>query len=123
MFGMSLRDFETVDIVMRVPGSTAHAALIAYDTEDVPDEAEREALLGRKLAYYLEFVHSGRFRNAYPELAKHLLSIEVVCLFPPTNGMRQIESIGGREGKCSIPVNVTTDQEFRSRMGLKPRPS
>jgi hypothetical protein len=37
--------------------------------------------------------------------------------------MLQIESIRDRDGKSAIPVNVTTDQEFRSRLGLKPKAS
>lgn len=118
---MSLSDFETVDIVMRMPGSAGNVALIAYDTEDVPNELEREALLQRKLAFYVEFVRSGQFRTANPELAEHVLSIEVVCVSPPTKGMLQIESIRDRDGKFAIPVKVTTDQEFRSRLGLKPK--
>ena len=108
-------------MVMRVPGEATKTALIAYDSGDVTDPQEREMLLQRKLAFYLEYVRSGQFEKANPELAGQAISIEVVCTLPPTDAMRRIENIRDREGTCSIRVNVTSDQEFRSRLGLKPK--
>src|SRR5262245_34358452 len=118
---MSLREFHTVDIVMRVPGDRVSTALIAYDSGDVSEPREREALLQKKLAFYLEYVRSGQFGKGNPDLAEHPVCIEVVCLLPPTKAMLQIESIQDRDATHSIPVNVTSDQEFRARLGLKPR--
>ena len=104
---------------MRLPNEAAKAALIAYDSGDVTDPEEREALLQKKLAFYLEFVRSGQIWQAKPELAGHSISIEVVCTQPPTEAMRQVENIGTQDGAVSIPVRVTSDQEFRARLGLK----
>ena len=118
---MSLRDIDSIDIVMRMPGADVRAALIVYDTGDVADPRDREALLQKKLASYLEFVRSGQFGKSNPELAGHPISIEVICSLPPTDAMRQIQNVSDRSGEHSLPVNVTSDQEFRARLGLKPK--
>ncbi|MBL8536611.1 MAG: hypothetical protein JNM59_04340 [Hyphomonadaceae bacterium] len=120
---MSLKDLNTVDIVMRVPGEDAKVALVAYDSGDVTEPSEREALLQHKLAFYSEFVRSGQFERANPALAGHLICIEVVCVLPPTDAMRRIESVVDKEGLGFMGVSVTSDQEFRARLGLKQRTS
>lgn len=112
---MSLRNFTEVDLIVRMPEDPTRTALVIYDGGEVPEAEEREIALQKKLAAYLEFVASGQFRRTHPDLSDTALSIEVVCLHPPTEGMTQVESIRDSVGRLSLPVNVTSDENFRAR--------
>lgn len=116
---MSLADITSVDLVIRLPGEPARAALLIYDSGEIADDGEREKALQNKLKAYLLFVESGQFTETYPALADAELSVEVVCSIAPTDGMRMIEGVRSPEGSgLFIPVNVTEETEFRARLGL-----
>lgn len=113
---MSLADYGTVDLVTRLPGDASKVALVVYDDGNVSDDFEREAALEKKLSTYVMFVKTGQFREAYPDLNRCTLIVEVVCSTPPTHHMKQIETIADDE--FVLPVNVGMESDFRARLGL-----
>lgn len=116
---MSLADITSIDLVTRLPGEPARAALLIYDNGEIADDCERENALQSKLMSYLLFVESGQFTEAYPTLADAELSVEVVCSVAPTDGMRLIEGVRSPERSgFFMPVNVTEETEFRAKLGL-----
>lgn len=116
---MSLADITTIDLVARLPGEPARAALVIYDNGEIADDRERENALQRKLASYLLFVESGQFAEVYSALAGAKVSVEVVCSVAPTDGMKLIEGVHGSErSDLFMPVNVTEEAEFRERWGF-----
>ncbi len=116
---MSLTDATTIDLVTRLPGKPARAALLIYDNGEIVDDLERENALQRKLSTYLLFVESGQFAEAYPALSDAKLSVEVVCSVAPTDGMRLIEGVRHpQRSDFFLPVNIAGETEFRAKLGL-----
>jgi hypothetical protein len=119
MIGVSLMDVSTIDLITRLPGEPARAALVIYDNGEISSDLERENALGRKLRAYLLFVESGQLTEAYPDLADAALSVEVVCSIAPTTDMRLIEGVYSPDrSDFFLPVNVTEEMEFRMKLGL-----
>jgi hypothetical protein len=113
---MSLAKTNSVDVVALLPGKKT-VALIAYDGGEVPQDFEREQAMQKKLQAYLEFVMSGQFARTYPEHAERKRVIQVVCLNPPTEGMKKVKGIRDHDRQETfIPVEVKTDAEFRAAM-------
>ena len=111
---MSLTKTDVIDLVVLTPDKK-RVALIAFDDGQLIEGADREAALQTKLVSYLQFVVSGQFLQIYPEHADRGVCVKVVCMIPPTEGMMKIEGIRDRERPESfLPVEVTTDAEFRS---------
>jgi hypothetical protein len=116
---MSLTDAATIDLVTRLPGEPARAALLIYDNGEIADDLERENALRRKLSAYLLFVESGQFTEAYPGLSDAELSVEVVCSVAPTDGMKLIEGVRPpHRSDFFLPVNIAGEAEFRAKLGL-----
>ena len=113
---MSLADHQKVDLVMEWPGHR-RVVLIATDNGEVPDPTQREDALRRKLSAYLQFVTSGQFARANPNLADREIAIAVVCANAPTDGMMNITGIQDRERpETFIPVEISTVAEFRASL-------
>jgi len=113
---MSLAKTDSVDIVAVLPGKET-VALIACDGGEVPQDLEREQALQKKLIAYLDFVVSGQFNRTYPEHAARKVVIQVVCVNPPTEGMRKVQGIRDHDRpEIFIPVEVQTDREYRAAM-------
>lgn len=119
---MSLAEVTTIDLVIRMPGEKARAALLIYDTGEIVDDLERENALQKKLFAYLLFVNSGQFTKAYPALADAELSVEVVCSATPTDRMKHIEGVRHPDRPdFMLPVNVIEEAEFRRGWGSHKR--
>ena len=88
---MTLVKWDSIDIVFLAP-DRSKVSLVAYDGGEVPEPAEREEALQKKLRTYLEFVASGQFLKMYPQHSDLGVDIIVVCLQPPTDGMNKIEA-------------------------------
>ena len=111
---MSLEKPEVIDLIFLSPDKKK-VTLVAYDGGGVPEHAQREQALQKKLRMYLEFVASGQFLKAYPEHADRGVCALVVCLNPPTENMKMIEGIRDHDRpETFLPVAVTTDAEFRA---------
>jgi hypothetical protein len=96
-------------------------ALIAFDDGQVIPVEDRENALQKKLVSYLQFVVSGQFLRAYPGHGDLGVCVTVVCMVPPTEGMKKIKGIRDHERPESfLSVEVTTDAEFRTSFA-KPR--
>lgn len=116
---MSLADITYIDLVTRLPGEPARAALLIYDNGEIVDALERESALQKKLAAYLTFVETGQFAETYPTLADAELSVEVVCSVAPTDSMKLIEGVRHpQRSDFFLPVHVTEEAEFRAKLGL-----
>jgi hypothetical protein len=113
---MSLTQQNKVDLVAVLPGSR-RVVLVAYDGGEILDPHLREQALQKKLTGYLQFVVSGQFARTYSQFLDRDLSILVVCLNSPTEGMTRIKGI--RDHGCQeifLPVEITTDEEFRASL-------
>lgn len=111
---MSLEKPEVIDVIFLSPDKKK-VSLVVYDGGEVPAPAEREQALQKKLHTYLEFVASGQFLKTYPEHADRGVTALVVCLNPPTEGMKKIEGIRDHDRpETFLPVEVTTDAAFRA---------
>lgn len=118
---MALDKTDVVDILLLSRDKT-RVLMVVYDGGEIPEPAEREQALQKKLHTYLDFVASGHFLKTYPEHADRGVIVTVVCLHPPTPGMKQIESIRDHGGPESfLPVEVMTDAEFRASIAI-PKP-
>lgn len=113
---MSLAQHDVIDLVSLLPGNP-RIALIAYDGGEVPDTASREDALQKKLVTYLQFVVSGQFARTYPQFLDREPCILIVCLNPPTDGMKKIEGIRDHaHSETFLSVEVIADAEFRARL-------
>ncbi len=90
-------------------------SLVAYDGGEIPDALEREDALQKKLATYLDFVASGQFLQTYPQYSDLGVDILIVCLYPPTDGMKKIHGIRDHDRhETFLTVTITSDAEFRT---------
>jgi hypothetical protein len=113
---------DSVDIVFLAPDKKK-VSLVAYDGGEVPDPVEREDALQKKLRTYLDFVASGQFLKTYPQHSDLGVDIMVVCLNPPTEGMKKIQGIRDHDRpETFLPVSVITDAEFRASLPKKTTP-
>ncbi len=120
---MTLVKPDSIDIVFLAPDKKK-VSLVAYDGGEVPDPADREEALQKKLRSYLEFVASGQFLKTYPQHSDLGVDIMVVCLNPPTEGMKKIQGIRDHDRpETFLSVAVITDAEFRATLPKKVAPS
>ena len=113
---MTLVKSDSIDIVFLAPDKKK-MSLVAYDGGEVPDPVEREEALQKKLRSYLEFVASGQFLQTYPQHSDLGVDIMVVCLHPPTEGMKKIKGIRDHDRhETFLSVTVTSDAEFRAAL-------
>ena len=116
---MSLTQQNKVDLVTVLRGNP-QAVLVAYDAGEVPDPQLREQALQTKLMAYLQFVISGQFARTYPQFLDRELGIMVVCVNAPTEGMKEIKGIRDHaHPENFLPVEITTDAEFRASLKKK----
>ncbi len=116
---MSLSNSAAIDLVSMLPGEPGRSMLIIYDNGEITDGSERERAFKKKLSPYVLFVRSGQFSDVYPGLSDAVLSIEVVCSLPPTEGMKSIAGMHSRGvSNLFLPVNISEEVEFRRKMGL-----
>jgi len=114
---MSITRSDIIDLVTLLPGTPSRVALVVCDSGEPQDPASREGALQKKLAAYLQFIVSGQFATDYPQFLDRELLILVVCLNPPTEGMKKIDGIrDSRHPETFLPVEVTTYMEFQSRL-------
>lgn len=121
MESASLQNFDSVDLVLRLPWDDKRVALLVLETGYDVDSEERERNLRKKLDAYLQFVATGQFAVIYPELSRHVLSVEVLCKVAPTPALLEIKTVGTRD--FSLTVNVGLESVFRERLGLFSGPS
>lgn len=114
---MSLLDLEKLDLVTRLPGDD-RVALVAVDSGDVTETAEREDAFQKKVAVYFQVVASGQFSRLNPQLADREPFILVVCVNPPTEGMAKVTSVGDpAHPETYLTIEIITHAAFLD--GLK----
>jgi len=109
---MSLRNTDTIDIVVQSPHVEGYD-LIAYDPGDVDDPVERYTLMIDKLTNYARFVQSGQFYEQNPQARGHVVRLCVVSHTAPNEAMRRIEAIAPRgDDSTRFPVAFYLQSEY-----------
>jgi hypothetical protein len=115
---MSLAKPTVIDLVTILP-SESRVTLIVDDNDEIRDTLNRENALIQKLEAYLKFVVSGQFARLYPDHTHRDLCIKVVCVSPPTDGMRKTKGIRDHaHPETFLPVEIVSSKEFRESMAI-----
>lgn len=115
---MSLRS-DAIDMVVRLPNDDHRLALVIFDNEPIADPHEREALLHKKLGLCMHFAEAGRAAKDNPDLAGKAFVAQVVCSYPPTPHMLNIDGLRDPDDKSLfLPVSVISESEFKAQFGL-----
>jgi hypothetical protein len=109
---MSLVNVNTIDLVTILPGES-RITLIIDDNVEIQNTIHREEALVKKLETYLKFVVSGQFARLYPGDTHRELCIKVVCLHPPSDGMKKAKGIRDHaHPETFLPVEIVSSKEF-----------
>ncbi len=115
---MSLRS-DAIDMVVKLPNDNHCLALVIFDNEPIADPREREELLHRKLGMCMQFAEADRAAKDNPDLAGKAFVAQVVCTYPPTPRMLNIERLRDPDDKSRVlPVSVMSESEFKAQFGL-----
>lgn len=104
---MGLRDFDSIDIVLRRPPFETEECklilLIIDSTSDLSDD-DRYNLLVRKLGSYVTYVANPSFASEYPDLTSRDVIIRVLTVMPATTKMLQIDAIRSKDQTTRLRI-------------------
>ena len=108
---MSLTNINTIDIVTVLPGES-RVTLVVDDNDEIQDAMKREKAFLKKLETYMKFVVSGQFARLYPDHTHREICIKVVCLHPPTDGMKKTRGIRDHvHPETFLPIEIVSSKE------------
>ena len=110
---MSIEQTDMVDIIS-TDAATGSVVLTINDPLDWSHRAAHEALLQRKLHYYLTFVGSGELLHVYPTAKGRSVVTRVVFRFPPDEMAKQF--LAALKAMLA-PAGLTLEYEVFSRGG------
>jgi hypothetical protein len=116
---VSLRS-DAIDMVVKLPKDGRRLALVIFDNEPIADPREREQLLRNKLGLCMHFAEAGRSKKDNADLAGKAFVAQVVCSYPPTPHMLNIDGLRDPDDKSLfMPVSVMNESEFKAQFGLQ----